>query len=627
MGQARMRRGGVLAAVLWGVAVAAVAADAEPPAGRAREVGGMTLADLVAQLSREYQATITVDDILKDRTLDPTVVAGDLSVVLRMAADMVGGEVEQKGDRWFVIRPAPRITYSTGADGEDVKAVVQAIALSAGANVFVSPNVQGRVYMQATDIPWKQALRDAVRTAGDYAMVEEPSGVIRVVESSVLMGQVETEVFRLKYLRPPTDFRPTMDSNFAVKRDYKGKSNREFKEPPYAVADFQLIKVLEKALTPNIGSLDYDAGTNSLIVRDIRPRLDEIRRILSELDVQPLQVNVRVNFIKTTDTDFLDYGIDWGNAGPAPSFSGASTYTALPFNLGGAGLTGTLGILDNDETSGRGLTGGRQGQEVDNFLKDRVDSDNPHAFEFGVMDFRSVQAVLKFVKRDVKSKIVQAPQIATLDREKATIFVGETVRFAQTEAASTQSGTLSFVLREADSSPVQVGFQLLIIPYIIPEREQIRMTVIPLATSLSGTSTTQAGFDTFSNGTQTIDLPRVTSRTVITDVLLESRQAVVIGGLLDTNESEEVTKWPILGDIPVLEFLFKNRNRNLTVENLMIFVEPEIVRTFDDAAVHMNRVMRRGVWDLRDTEDLPPAVEKTAPEKGEEAPAPPAGDR
>ncbi len=572
----------------------------ERSASAPREIGALTLGEFAAQLSREYGATIGVAEAIAGQSLPQTVVAGDLEQVLRTVAELVGADVEKKGENWYMLKELPRVTYSTGADGEDVKAVVQAIALSAGANVFVSPNVQGRVYMQAANLPWKQALRDAVRTAGDFAMVEEPGGVIRVVESAVLMGQVETEVYRLNYLRPPTDFRPTVpDTNLAVKRDFKGKTNREFKDPPYSQVDFTLIPVLKNALTPNIGKLDYDYSTNSIIVQDIRPRLEEVRRILNVLDKQPAQVFVDVNFIKTSDTDFLDYGVDWGDSGPAPSISGASTFTALPFNLGGGGLT-ELGILKD-----RDLTRTRQGTEVNNYLADRVDTTNPHAFEFGVMDFTSVQAILKFIKRDVKSKVVQAPKIATLDREKATIFVGDSVRFAETSASSSQSGTLTFVLQEAASSPVQVGFQLLIIPNIIIEKNQIRMTVIPNSTSLSGTSTTKAGFDTFTNGTQTIDLPRVTSRTVITDLLLESGQAVVLGGLLDTNDSEEVTKWPILGDIPVLEFLFKNRNRTYKVDNLMIFIRPEIVRTFRDASGEMGRVLRRGVWDLRQSTTAP----------------------
>lgn len=583
-----------------------------------REIGAMTLGEFAAQLSREYGATIGVAEALAQQPLPSTVVAGDLEQVLRTVAELVGAEVEKKNDGWFMLKELPRITYSTGADGEDVKAVVQAIALSAGANVFVSPNVQGRVYMQAANLPWKQALRDAVRTAGDFAMVEEPGGVIRVVESSVLMGQVETEVFRLNYLRPPADFRPTIpDTSLAVKRDFKGKTNREFKDPPYATVDFTLIPVLRNALTPNIGKLDYDLSSNSIIVQDIRPRLEEIRRIIAVLDKQPSQVFVDVNFIKTSDTDFLDYGVDWGDSGPAPSISGASTFTALPFNLGGGGLTGTLGVLKDDSNSSRGLSDARQATEVNNYLLDRVDSTNPHAFEFGVMDFTSVQAILKFIKRDVKSKIVQAPKIAAVNRSNATIFVGDTVRFAETQASSSQSGTLTFVLQEAASSPVQVGFQLLIVPYIIEEKNQIRMTVIPNSTSLSGTSATKTGFDTFTNGTQTIDLPRVTSRTVITDLILESGQSVVLGGLLDTNDAEEVTKWPILGDIPILEFLFKNRNRTYKVDNLMIFIRPEIIRTFKDASSEMNRVLRRGVWDLRQ-----PAV---VPAEGGDVPPPAEG--
>lgn len=617
-------------AVLCGVVLvfgaSAQAADPAAKGGVMRSYDKRPLPEVTDELSREFRVTITVPAALQDRAVDGAIAAVDLPTILRILGEMVGAEIQEKEPHWYVLKEAPRITYSTPATGEDVKTVIQAIALSAGANVFVAPDVQGQVFVQASDIPWKQALRDAVRTAGDFVMVEEPGGVIRVIRSEVLLTQLETEAFPLRYLRPPADFVPTSrDLQLAHKRDFKGKANVEFKDMPANINDFTLVKALQNVLTPNVGRLDYVADKNTLIVRDIRPRIEEIRAILAKIDIQPQQVFVDVNFVTTSDTDFLDYGVDWGDAGPVASIGGSAAYTRLPFNLGNGGLTkySVHKIRDYDGEAGS-TADNRRLTEIDNFAKDRVDSTNPHVFEFGMMDFRSVNAILRFVKRDVKSKVMQAPKIATVDGQRATIFVGQSIRYAQTEASSGQSGTLAFVLKEAEGSPVQVGFQLLIIPNIVPNEDKIRMTVIPNSTTLTGRSSTQTGFDTFTNGTQTIDLPRVSTRTVITDVVLDSGQAVVLGGLLTGTDSEEVTKLPILGDIPILEFLFKNRNRSYSTENLLIFIRPEIVKSFKDASADMVRMQRRdlGAKEAKDAKkDAKKGDKANGSEKKDEKPA------
>ena len=135
---------------------------------------------------------------------------------------------------------------------------------------------------------------------------------------------------------------------------------------------------------------------------------------------------------------------------------------------------------------------------------------------YGALSFTQVQATLRLLQRNVSSDVVQAPTIVTMDGRPATIFVGETVRYAEAKSEQGQAGGLSLSVAEAGSSPVEVGFQLLVRPSVVPGTKKVMLDVIPKETSLSGTSTNSAlapaGFDIFTVGAAgaegTIALPR-----------------------------------------------------------------------------------------------------------------------
>ena len=118
-------------------------------------------------------------------------------------------------------------------------------------------------------------------------------------------------------------------------------------------------------------------------------------------------------------------------------------------------------------------------------------------FTYGTLDFSQTNLLFKFLKQDGCSKLVQAPKILALDNQEATIFVGESVRYARSNAASNQNGGLTFSVSEDQNSPVNVGFQLLVIPHVIPGENKIMMLVIPQQRALSGTTSTIPGFDRF----------------------------------------------------------------------------------------------------------------------------------
>ena len=257
--------------------------------------------------------------------------------------------------------------------------------------------------------------------------------------------------------------------------------------------------------------------------------------------------------------------------------NGGSFSTLFPFNRGKGGWLDGIGIVDHgppavyyDEDTGLPTPAGT-------FIP------NNGGFAYGNLRFNQFLVMLTFLKSDINTVVLQAPKMLTLDNNEASIFVGRTVRYAETFSTSNQAGGVEVGIREAEESPVETGFQLLVIPHIVKGTDEIIVELIPEDEALIGTGGTIPGFDDFVTGTSQIQLPRVGSRTVVTTVRIKSGHTAVIGGLVDERHSDTVRKIPFLGELPIIGWAFKSRLIQKDRNNLLIFVTAMIVR--DDADI------------------------------------------
>ena len=148
---------------------------------------------------------------------------------------------------------------------------------------------------------------------------------------------------------------------------------------------------------------------------------------------------------------------------------------------------------------------------------------------------------------------------------------------------------------------VETGFQLLVQPHVIPGSSKVDMLVIPKETSLTGTgdpSVAPPGFDVFTIGASglegTIALPRERSSTIVSNVLLESGQTAILGGLSTDIDSETISEVPFLSDIPLLGWFFQHKARTRDKQMLWVFVTPTVVRSSADQQRLLEReVLRR----------------------------------
>jgi len=530
------------------------------------DVSGRPLKDVVEHIQGVTGVNIFVmsgGDELVDFKCDRL----DWRKALKYVSEYAGCVLIEEGVNVFRIEKPPRVNFYF--EDADVKKVIDAISRIGGANIIVSPEVQGLVNVRLTDIPWRDALETIVKTLG-FTIVEEDRGILRVVSPSSLQEQLETRIFELKYLRPPGTYTAVIKTDYAV-----GKPKQNNQGIEQVEKSFFLLKALKKALSSH-GDLDYILERNAIIVKDTKPVLDEISRIIERIDVEPGQIFLDVKFVITRNTDLFDFGIDWAN-GINVFTNGGIAPSRLPFTPGSGGWEDDLIPSINDGPL-------------------PLDDDQLEAATtYGVMDFSQTMATLRLLKNDTKSSIVQAPKLIALDHQEATIFVGDTTRYAESDAQQGQAGGLEVTIKEAKNSPVQTGFQLLFIPHIIPGTDKIIMTVIPEAESFApGTNSPNLpGFNRFEIGDVSIDLPQVKSQTLVTKMILETGQTAIIGGLVTEDDFEQVRKIPFLGDIPILGYLFKWKRVRKTKESLLVFITPALIRSPEDAQKRIDREIEK----------------------------------
>lgn len=552
------------------------------------------LNDVVQSIKRKANANIVMEPGIE------AVVTIDLQDVhWRQALDLVAEQAgcvvsEDQASGVLKVEKPPRVYFAF--ENTDIQKVIDTIAKISGANIVVSPEVQGTITVRLKNIPWRDALDAAVKTLG-FVVVAEDRGILRVVPASNIQQDLETKSFQLRYVRPASTYVPFITSEYVENK--RGKQTI-----PQGQIQFTLLDTLKGMITPEVGVLDYIAETNVIMVKDTKPVVDSIRQTIALIDVEPSQIQLNVQFVTTSNEDILDIGISPGGTGWTASLGLGQIPTNLPFNLGSGGWDDRIIANPTGDSSGNGA-----GPFADEAQNEPAGTTIPNVV-FGALNLTQVTATLRLLKKDSKSEIVQAPQIVALDHQTATIFVGEAIRYAQARVEQGQAGGLLLALEEGDESPVNVGFQLLATPHIVPGTDKVIMEVIPQRTSLSGTGSSAiapAGFDVFTVGGGTeagagqIALPRVASSTLATTVLLRSGQTAVLGGLRTKSESETVTKLPLLGDIPLLGYLFKGETKQETTSTLLVFITPQVIRSAEDVEKSMQKALEERMRDRQST--------------------------
>ncbi len=305
-------------------------------------------------------------------------------------------------------------------------------------------------------------------------------------------------------------------------------------------------------------NITADKASNALVVVASPADYQNLSQIIRQLDKRRKQVYVEAMIIEASMDKLRNLGVQW---------RATATKGGAPIAIGGIGTI--------DQTALTNILQGLQGATLGglgNFLKvplTTVASDGTittntltipgFAALFNLSDFRDSVNVLS------------TPQILTSDNKEAEILVGENVPFISqsqttaglgvTSSSTSVSGIVNSIVRQ------DVGIILKITPQIT-EGDNVKLDIYQEISQVKN----QPDALTISVG------PTITKRSTKTSVVVKDNQTVVIGGLMQENDEETVTKMPVLGDIPLLGWIFKTKNTTKNKTNLIIFLNPHIIK-------------------------------------------------
>ncbi len=421
----------------------------------------------------------------------------------------------------------------------DVRSVLQLLADTSGQNIVVSDSVAGNLTLRLQNVPWDQALDIVLRTKG----LDK-----RRQDNVIIIGPTEELAAREK-------------AELAARKDLSELAplRTEFMQVNYAkVADLaKLIKTTggkDSMLSPR-GTLSIDERTNTLLVQDTADRLTDIRRLVQTLDVPVKQVLIEARIVIVNDDFERDLGVRAGMTSVRTNGSNGL------FAVTGAGSqAGTGTIIDSglNNLANNGSPFPVRTPTVDNRYQVNLPVANP-AGRLAMSLLGSnyiVDLELSAAQNEGRGEIVSAPRVITANQKEANIAQG--VEIPYVESASSGATTVSFK---------KAVLSLKVTPLITPDSRVI------LDLNITKDSVGQL-VPTANGGT----VPSIDTRSIITQVLVNDGQTVVLGGILETTRTESSNKVPLLGDIPLLGHLFKaDKNVNKKTE-LLIFITPKILR-------------------------------------------------
>lgn len=291
-------------------------------------------------------------------------------------------------------------------------------------------------------------------------------------------------------------------------------------------------------------TIQADETLNALIVRAAPADLAEIRNIVDQLDVRRAQVLIEAAFVEVSGSASEALGVQWGYGDPANGLAGTSLAAS-----GQLPLSAIAGLIE----------GGEGGADAANFSGLLAGGANESGdVKMGV--------IIQAVETNSNTNLLSTPSIMTLDNEEAEIIVGENVPFITGTSLSSNNDNPFQTIERQD-----VGLTLRVTPQI-NDGNVVRLQLVQEVSNVS--NETIAGAADIS--TQ--------KRSVKSVILANDREIIVTGGLVRDDLEEVVKKVPLLGDIPLLGVLFRAKEEKITKRNLLLFLQPTIVR--DDVSAN-----------------------------------------
>jgi type IV pilus assembly protein PilQ len=414
--------------------------------------------------------------------------------------------------------------------GDDVGAVLRLLARQAKINMVVSEAVAGTVTMRLEDVTALQAVSIIVKAKGLFL---DKIDNVYYIKTAAERGAEPTE----------------SDS-------YQFSYARAKETAPLIAAQ------LSSKDAPQV-----DERTNTIFYRETRANIDKIKQLLVQIDKPTKQVMIEARLVEVTANPRQSYGINWGGV-----FGGSNNPQTL--KLGGS----TLATPGTFQTTTNPVTGAQEITQIPgqpplvpttngklspfDFLMDKAG--NALGGQFAILSAPQLSVTMRLLNEDSDAEFLANPRVVTADNMQAKIEIIRSQPVPQ----------LNF--NEQTATAVFGGFQdkkfgnTLVVKPSVNKDNFITLAVKPEISN-------KVGDQPFTFAGATVTSPIIDTRSLDSNVLIKSGDTLAIGGLLQDEVTKARTKVPILGDIPVVGYLFQEKLNARTKRNLLVFVTPTII--------------------------------------------------
>ncbi|MBL7085394.1 MAG: hypothetical protein ISS43_04735 [Candidatus Omnitrophica bacterium] len=396
----------------------------------------------------------------------------------------------------------------------NLKDILKVFSRQANLNFIASENIKDRKVTLYLD---KVAVHDALDTimsANNLTYEQRPDSEIFVVRE---WGRPEVETITKIF---PLQYARVKGYELTAAGEKKTESKR-----------IGIGEVIEKLLT-EYGQAIEDPRTNSLIVTDVPTQFPKIEKAMKELDIKLPQVMIEAEVIEASLETIDKLGIEWGSSteGNLAAAYGAARPDKFPF-------TKNPSVVGPDG--------------------------NPISLYTGYVSAMNLGGTLAMLAKDTDTKILARPKILTLNNETAEINItADTAIAAETQEISSTGGGIDRSLISPER--VKTGVTLKVTPQINKAGE-ITMIIEPAVINTKASSIIANTLN-----------PQ--TRSAKTTVTIRDGETVIIGGLINSEDSKISRKVPFFGDIPLLGNLFRKKDDSSTDKELIIFITPRLVK-------------------------------------------------
>ncbi|KQT09464.1 type IV pilus secretin PilQ [Ramlibacter sp. Leaf400] len=473
------------------------------------------------------------------------------TVTTSQAGDRVRVVIEPKGqwehsayqsDNQFVVEVRPlrvdpnKLSQGPGYTGEklslnfqniEVRSLLQVIADFTNFNIVTSDSVSGAVTLRLKDVPWDQAL-DIILQAKGLGM-RKSGNVLWIAPKDEIAAKEKLELESRAAIQSLEPLRTqSFQLNYTKSADIAAQ----------ITAGAGAARILSAR-----GSVIAEGRTNQIFVTDIPSRLEAVQSLISQLDIAVPQVLIEARIVEASDTFGKSLGVRLGGR---------------PFTLNGSRNTqfGPTYITPDVPAGGTAVLGDNVGTTAGDFVNlpsAGVGGFTPASFAVSLFESRLTRLLnleISALEADGKGKLVSSPRIVTADKTKALIEQGTEFPYQQ----ATSSGATSVAFRRAT-------LKLEVTPQITPEGNII--LDLDISKDSRG-ETTAAGI-------------AINTKHIRTQVLVDNGGTVVIGGIFELAETETESRVPVLGELPGVGVLFRNRQRTANKQEMLVFITPKMI--------------------------------------------------